>query len=59
MVLLKGRYFIGLDGCHLKGVYDEILLSVISLDVNSGIFSITLCVYKFKYAETWNKSGLG
>ena len=44
---LKGcRPFIGLDGCHLKGLYKGILLIAISLDTNNNIFHVAFMVAK-------------
>ncbi|KAA8541155.1 hypothetical protein F0562_025099 [Nyssa sinensis] len=34
----------GLDGCHLKGPYDGVLLAAVSLDGNNGLFSIDVRV---------------
>ncbi|KAK9195608.1 hypothetical protein WN943_003732 [Citrus x changshan-huyou] len=38
------RPFIGLDGCHLKGPYRGVLLSVVALDADSGIFPLAFCI---------------
>ena len=42
---VKGcRPWFGIDGCHLKGPYSGILLSVVSLDANRGMFPIAITV---------------
>ena len=38
------RQFIGVDGCHLKGLYKGFLLSAVSVDANYGIYQIAMCV---------------
>ena len=43
------KSFIGLDGCHLKGPFEGVLLSAISFDANKMIFSIAICVCKREY----------
>ncbi|KAK9186888.1 hypothetical protein WN944_018277 [Citrus x changshan-huyou] len=37
------RPFLGIDDCHLKGPYKGVLLSVVAIDANDGIFPITFC----------------
>lgn len=36
------RSFIGLDGCHLRGQFDSVLLSVVASDANSSLFLIVV-----------------
>lgn len=36
--LIDCRPFIGLDVCHLRGIFGGLLLTLVSLDVNSGLF---------------------
>ncbi|XP_028074716.1 uncharacterized protein LOC114277095 [Camellia sinensis] len=38
------RPFIGVDGCHLKGPYDGLLISVVGLDGNNGLFPLAVGV---------------
>ena len=38
------RPFIGVDGCHLKGPFGGVLLSTVSLDGNSGLFPLAVCI---------------
>ena len=40
--------FIRLDGCHLKGPFESVLLPVISLEANNRIFPIAIYVCEFK-----------
>ncbi|KAK9196154.1 hypothetical protein WN943_004282 [Citrus x changshan-huyou] len=47
------RWFIGLDGCHLKGPFGGVLLSAVALDANSGIFPIIVCICKSECARSW------
>lgn len=37
-----------LNGCHLKGPFGDVLLSVVRLDANYGLFLIVICVCEFK-----------
>ncbi|KAK2637785.1 hypothetical protein Ddye_025580 [Dipteronia dyeriana] len=48
------RPFIGLDGCHLKGPFGGVLLSVIPLDSYSGIFPIAVCVVENECRDSWS-----
>ncbi|XP_043720975.1 uncharacterized protein LOC122668481 [Telopea speciosissima] len=51
---LKGcRPFIGLDGCHLKGIYGGVLVSAMSVDENNGIFPIAYSVVESKGKDSW------
>ena len=51
---LKGcRPFIGLDGCHLKGPYGGVLLIVVSLDANNGLFPIAFMVVEGENKDSW------
>ena len=38
------RPFIGVDGCHLKGPYEGVLLATVSLDGNCGLFPIVVAI---------------
>ncbi|XP_043700384.1 uncharacterized protein LOC122651119 [Telopea speciosissima] len=51
--LLGCRAFIGLDGCHLKGMYDGVFLSAIALDGNNGLFPIALGVVEAECKDSW------
>ncbi|XP_043725975.1 uncharacterized protein LOC122672580 [Telopea speciosissima] len=51
---LKGcRPFIGLDGCHLKGLYGGVLVSAISVNGNNGIFPVAYGVVESKGKDNW------
>ncbi|KAK3218651.1 hypothetical protein Dsin_012621 [Dipteronia sinensis] len=45
--------FIGVDGCHLKGPFGEVLLSVVALDVNSGLIALTVCIFEKETQLNW------
>lgn len=47
------RRFLGLDGCHLRRPYGRVLLSIVSLDANTGLFPITYCIYESENLETY------
>ncbi|KAK2634607.1 hypothetical protein Ddye_029399 [Dipteronia dyeriana] len=47
------RPFIGVDGCHLKRPFGEVLLSVVSLDANSGLFSLVVCICEKETQDSW------
>ncbi|KAG4924851.1 hypothetical protein JHK87_050391 [Glycine soja] len=47
------RPWLGIDGCHLKGPYGGILLSIVALDTNRGIFPIAVGVVEIECKESW------
>ncbi|KAJ0031488.1 hypothetical protein Pint_13741 [Pistacia integerrima] len=47
------RYFIGIDGCHLKGYYGGVLLSPVSMDANNWIFPLAICVCEAENNDSW------
>ena len=47
------RLFIGLDRCHLKGPFEGVMLSAVTLDVNQEIFPLAVCVCKSKNTDNW------
>ncbi|KAH9673220.1 SWIM-type domain-containing protein [Citrus sinensis] len=47
------RQFIGVDGCHLKGLYKGVLLSAVSVDANYGIYPLAMCVVETENTESW------
>ncbi|XP_042520010.1 uncharacterized protein LOC122093683 [Macadamia integrifolia] len=47
------RPFIGLDGCHLKGKYEGILLSAVSIDENNGLFPLAFVVVESECKDSW------
>ena len=46
------RPLIGLDGCHIKTKYPGVLLSVVGIDVNNGMFPIAYAVIEIENRET-------
>ncbi|KAK2634414.1 hypothetical protein Ddye_029206 [Dipteronia dyeriana] len=51
---LKGyRPFIEVDGCHLKYPFGGVLLSVVSLDTNSGLFPLDVCICEKETQNNW------
>ncbi|KAH9648644.1 SWIM-type domain-containing protein [Citrus sinensis] len=47
------RQFIGLDDCHLKGLYKGVLLSAVSIDPNNGIYPLAMCVVESENTNSW------
>ena len=47
------RPFIGVDGCHLKGPFGGVLLSAVSLDANSGLFPLAVCICEKETQDSW------
>ncbi|KAJ0043124.1 hypothetical protein Pint_18451 [Pistacia integerrima] len=50
---IRGLHFTGIDECHLKGHYGGVLLSVVSMDANNGIFLLAICVCEAKNNGSW------
>ena len=51
---VKGcRPWVGIDGYHLKGSYREILLSIVTVDANKGIFSLALAIMEIGSKSRW------
>jgi len=42
------RPFISINGCHLKVLYEGVLLFVVALDENNGLFLIAMVLLSFK-----------
>ncbi|KAJ0034058.1 hypothetical protein Pint_25989 [Pistacia integerrima] len=51
--LYGSRHFIGIDGCHLKVHYGRVLLLVVSMDANSGVFPLAICIYEVENNDSW------
>ncbi|KAL0325059.1 UNVERIFIED_CONTAM: hypothetical protein Sradi_5075200 [Sesamum radiatum] len=52
--LISGcRPIIGVDGCHLKGPYGGVLLTVVGIDHNNNIYPIAYAVVRNENGETW------
>ncbi|KAK0575955.1 hypothetical protein LWI29_009574 [Acer saccharum] len=47
------RPFLGLDGCHLKGPYEGILLCAVAIEANSWVFPIALGVVEIESLDSW------
>ena len=47
------RPFIGLDGCHLKGNFGGVLLVVVSLEGNNGLFPVAYGVLECECKDSW------
>ncbi|KAK2655236.1 hypothetical protein Ddye_008288 [Dipteronia dyeriana] len=47
------RPFIGVDDCHLKGPFGEVLLSAVSLDTNSRLFPLAVCICEKETQDSW------
>ncbi|KAK2658938.1 hypothetical protein Ddye_005471 [Dipteronia dyeriana] len=45
--------FIGVDGCHLKRPFGGVLLSAVSLDANSGLFPLAVCICEKETQDSW------
>ncbi|KAK3010124.1 hypothetical protein RJ639_010723 [Escallonia herrerae] len=48
------RPFIGLDGCHLKGLYGGHLLSVVARDGNDNMFPVVVAVVEAETRDSWS-----
>ncbi|TXG66487.1 hypothetical protein EZV62_007762 [Acer yangbiense] len=51
--LQRCRPFIGLDGCHLKGLYEGILLCAIAMDANYRVYMVALGVIEIDCLDSW------
>lgn len=47
------RHVIGLDGCHLNGVYESQFLTAIGIDVNNETWAIPYVVVEMETRESW------
>ena len=47
------RSLIGIDVCHLKGVYRGVLLTAMALDGNNGQFPLAYAVVEKENKEEW------
>lgn len=47
------RQFIDIDGCFLKGHYKGVLLFVVSIDANYGIYPLDVCVVENENTKSW------
>ena len=47
------RPFVGLDGCHLKGMLGGQLLSAIAKDGNDNIFPVAMAIIEQENKDSW------
>ncbi|XP_019106110.2 uncharacterized protein LOC104898713 [Beta vulgaris subsp. vulgaris] len=47
------RPILGVDGCHLRGPYPEILLTAVGKDDNNNIFPVAWCIVEVENSQTW------
>ncbi|BFG40658.1 hypothetical protein CerSpe_269320 [Prunus speciosa] len=47
------RPFIGLDACHLKGVYGGQLVTAVGIDPNNETWVIAYAVVEMETRESW------
>ncbi|XP_074265104.1 uncharacterized protein LOC141587525 [Silene latifolia] len=53
--LLRGcRSWIGVDGTHMKGNYDGVLLSAVALDANGELFPVAVAVVESENKDSWS-----
>ena len=45
--------FLRLNGCYLKGLYGGVLLSVLPIDGNKRLFSMTFAVVEIECKDSW------
>lgn len=46
--------FISLDSCHIRGMYSGVLFLDVSLDLESSIFLIPICVCEGENLNSWS-----
>lgn len=46
------RPFLGIDGCHLKGSLEGVLLAAISFDGNNGLFLVPIFIVEIKCKDS-------
>ena len=51
--LVACRPVVGVDGCHLKGPYGEVLLAAITVEANMGYFPLDYAIVEIENQETW------
>ncbi|XP_075654909.1 uncharacterized protein LOC142625087 [Castanea sativa] len=47
------RPFLGIDGCHLKGSFEGVLLATIFLDGNNGLFLVAVAIVEVECEDSW------
>jgi hypothetical protein len=53
--IINNYFFMGntCDGCHLKGMYEGVLLATIALNANNELFLFTYIVVEIENNDTW------
>ncbi|KAK2662594.1 hypothetical protein Ddye_001168 [Dipteronia dyeriana] len=57
---LRGKFierckpFIDIDGWHLKGPYEGVILSAVALDANSGLYPLAYCICEGETLLSWS-----
>lgn len=49
------RRIVGLDGCHLKGPFGGILLSVVGVDANDAMYLVAWAVVESETTDSWTR----
>ncbi|KAA8524684.1 hypothetical protein F0562_011107 [Nyssa sinensis] len=47
------KLFVSIDGCHLKGLYEGVLLAAVSLEENNGLFPIAFGIVESENGDSW------
>ncbi|KAK9285521.1 hypothetical protein L1049_024715 [Liquidambar formosana] len=47
------RPFLGLDGCHLKGLFGGVLLAAVGLDANNGLYPLAIAIVETENKDSW------
>ncbi|GMP87070.1 hypothetical protein CsSME_00039606 [Camellia sinensis var. sinensis] len=47
------RLFIAVDGCHLKGPFEGILLAAVGLNGNNGLYLVAIAVVESECKDSW------
>lgn len=51
---VKGcKPIIDMDGCHLKGKYREVWMTMVGLDTDNGLFPTTIHITKTENTTSW------
>jgi len=45
--------WVDIDGCHWKGPFGGMLLSVVALDGNNGMFPLAITVVEIENKDSW------
>ncbi|KAL5776568.1 hypothetical protein ACOSP7_009494 [Xanthoceras sorbifolium] len=47
------RLLLGLDACHLKGKFSGVLMAVIGLDANKGVYPVAFAIAEGESKQSW------